>query len=63
MPRTTRVQRHLDMLLGILGFFAAVALVDTVVLEVRGEPALRQALVLLGFVLALGATWYVRRRG
>ncbi|NJC72305.1 hypothetical protein HC031_21675 [Planosporangium thailandense] len=62
MPPSTRVRRHLDILVGILGFFTAVALVNTVVLEVRGEPALRAALVLLGFVLALGAVWRVRRR-
>jgi hypothetical protein len=62
VPPITRVRRRLDILIGILGFFTAVALVDTVVLEVRGEPALRQALVLLGFALALGATWYARRR-
>ena len=52
-PRA-RAQR-LDMLIGILGFFAAMALIQTVVHEVRGEPAGRSAMVLLGFVLALAA--------
>ena len=36
-PRA-RAQR-LEMLIGILGFFAFMALVQAVVLEVRGEPA------------------------
>jgi hypothetical protein len=31
--------QRLDLLLGILGFFAFMALVQTVVLEVRGDPA------------------------
>jgi threonine/homoserine/homoserine lactone efflux protein len=39
------------MVLGILGFFTVVALVVTVVAEVRGEPALNEAIVLAGFVL------------
>ena len=59
-PRA-RAQR-LEMVIGILAFFTTVALIVTVVAEVRGQPALRPAMVLLGFVLALGLAVSVRRR-
>ncbi|HEX6677725.1 MAG TPA: hypothetical protein VF486_22220 [Actinomycetes bacterium] len=59
-PRA-RAQR-LEMVIGILGFFTAVSFVVTVVAEVRGQSALREALVLLVFVLLLGYTIRVRRR-
>ena len=42
------------MLLGILGFFTFMALVQTVVLEVRGEPAGFAAVVLAVLALLLG---------
>jgi hypothetical protein len=50
------------MLIGVLGFFTAVAFIDTVVLELRGQEALRSALVLLGFVVLLGLAIRWRRR-
>jgi hypothetical protein len=59
-PRA-RAQR-LEMVIGILGFFTAVAFVVTVVAELRGELALREALVLLGFAVLLGLAIYARRR-
>ncbi|GAA5183531.1 hypothetical protein GCM10023322_23020 [Rugosimonospora acidiphila] len=59
-PRA-RAQR-LEMVIGILGFFAVVAFIITVVAELRGQPALRPALVLAGFVVALAAVVYVRRK-
>jgi hypothetical protein len=59
-PRA-RAQRW-EMLIGILAFFALAAFVVAVVAELRGQPALRPALVLLGFVLALGGAIYARRR-
>ncbi len=58
-PRA-RAQR-LDMLLGILGFFAVMALVQTVVLEVRGDPAGFSAAVLAVLVLAVWLVWRARR--
>jgi hypothetical protein len=58
-PRA-RAQR-LDMLLGILGFFAFMALVQTVVLEVRGDPAGFSAAVLAVLVLAVWLVWRARR--
>jgi hypothetical protein len=54
--------QRLEVLIGILGFFAVAALVTTVVAELRGQPALRPAMVLLGFVLALGGAIWWRRR-
>ena len=59
-PRA-RAQR-LEMLIGILGFFTAVAFVVAVVAEVRGQAALREALVLLFFALLLGLAIRARRR-
>jgi hypothetical protein len=50
------------MLIGILAFFTLAAFIFAVVAELRGQPALRPALVLLGFVLALGGAVYARRR-
>jgi hypothetical protein len=51
------------MIIGVLGFFTAVAFVQTVVLELQGKPALRSALILLGFVVLLGLAIRWRRRG
>ena len=59
-PRA-RAQR-LEMAIGLLGFFTAVAFVNAVVAEVRGEPALRPALILLVFVLLTGLLIRIRRR-
>jgi LPXTG-motif cell wall-anchored protein len=59
-PRA-RAQRW-EMLIGILAFFTLAAFIVAVVAELRGQPALRPALVLLGFVLALGGAVYARRR-
>lgn len=56
-----RAQR-LDMLLGILGFFAFMAVVQTVLLEVRGEPAGASALLLAVLLAALWFVWRLRRR-
>jgi hypothetical protein len=55
-----RAQR-LDMLLGILGFFAFMAVVQTVLLEVRGEPAVASALLLAVLLAALWFVWRLRR--
>jgi hypothetical protein len=54
--------QRLEMVIGVLGFFTAVAFIQTVVLEVRGEPALGSALLLLGFVVLLGLAIRWRRR-
>ena len=54
--------QRLEMVIGVLGFFTAVAFVDTVVLELKGEPALRSALILLGFLVLLGLAVRWRRR-
>lgn len=54
--------QRIEMLIGVLGFFTAVAFIDTVVLELRGREALRSALILLGFVVLLGLAIRWRRR-
>jgi hypothetical protein len=63
MPMHPRARaQRIEMLIGILGFFTAVALVVTVIAEVRGQAALREALVLLVFVVLLGLAIRARRR-
>jgi hypothetical protein len=54
--------QRVEMLIGVLGFFTAIAFIETVVLELRGQEALRSALVLLGFVVLLGLAIRWRRR-
>ena len=55
-----RAQR-LDMLLGIIGFFAFMAVIQTVLLEVRGEPAGFSAALLAVLLLILWFIWRLRR--
>jgi hypothetical protein len=63
MPMHPRARaQRLEMAIGLLAFFTAVSFIDTVVAEVRGKPALRQALILLGFVLLTALLIRVRRR-
>lgn len=52
--------QRLDMLIGMLGFFTVMALVQTVVLEVRGDDAGGAVLVLVA--LLAGLYWAVRKR-
>ena len=54
--------QRIEMLIGVLGFFTAVAFIQTVILELQGKPALRSALVLLGWVVLLGLAVRWRRR-
>lgn len=58
--RRARAQR-LDMLLGIIGIFAFMAVIQTVVLEVRGEPAGTSAALLAVLLAALWFVWRLRR--
>ena len=51
-------RQRMEMVLGILGFFTVVALIVTVVAEVRGEPALVEVIVLVFF---LSLTYYAYR--
>ena len=55
-----RAQR-LDMVLGILGFFAFMAVVQKVVLEVRGEPAGFSAALLAVLLGLLYLVWRARK--
>jgi hypothetical protein len=52
----------LDIVIGIVGFFAAAFFVVTVVAELTRTDALGWALTLLVLVLALGALLLLRRR-
>ncbi len=45
-------KQHLEMVLGLLGFFTFMAFVVTVVAELQGKPALTEALVLVVFLAA-----------
>ena len=54
--------QRIEMLIGVLGFFTAVAFIQTLVLELQGKPALRSAMVLLGFVVLLWLAIRWRRR-
>jgi hypothetical protein len=58
--KQARAQR-LDMLLGIVGFFAFMAVVQTVVLEVRGEPAGGSAALLAALLFVLWIVWRARK--
>ena len=60
--KPTRLQMNLEILVGGLGFFTAVAFVAAVVAEVRGKPALTEALVLLCLVIALSVAFRAWRR-
>ena len=49
------------MLLGIIGFFAFMAVIQTVALEVRGEPAGLSAALLAILLGILYLVWRARR--
>ncbi|WP_406830458.1 hypothetical protein ABEG17_15885 [Pedococcus sp. KACC 23699] len=53
--------QRLDMLLGIIGVFTFMAVVQTVVLEVRGEPAGTSALLLAVLLGVLYVVWRARK--
>ncbi|MBY6411991.1 hypothetical protein HQ346_09125 [Rhodococcus sp. BP-252] len=52
-------QDHLQLVAGILGFFALMAFVAAVAGIVRGEPSMMASAVLVGLLAAL---WFVVRR-
>lgn len=54
--------QRLDLLIGILGFFTAMAFLQAAVLEIRGQPAGFAAVVLLVLVVGLGLSVRARRR-
>jgi len=59
-PRS-RNQR-LEMVIGIIGFFALAALVNVVASLVQGKPVLMPMVVLVAFTALLGYAVRVRRR-
>lgn len=52
-------QDHLQLVAGILGFFALMAFVAAAAGIVRGEPSMMASAVLVGLLAAL---WFVVRR-
>lgn len=58
----TRTAENLEILIGFLGFFAAVLVVIIIAMEARGGSALVWSPVLLLVVLAIRGLWRVRRR-
>jgi hypothetical protein len=59
-PRA-RAQR-LDVLIGVLGFFTVMALIQTVTFEFRGDPAAGAALLLVALLVGLALAVRARRR-
>jgi hypothetical protein len=57
-PRATA--QRLEMVIGILGFFTLMALIQTIALELRGDDAVGAAVLLAVLVLLTG--WFVRKR-
>jgi hypothetical protein len=53
--------QRLEMLIGILGFFTAISFVTAAVQELRGEPAVTEAVVLAFFVVCLWLAIRARR--
>jgi hypothetical protein len=53
--------QRLEVLIGILGFFTAIAFVSAAVQELRGEQAITEAIVLAFFVLCLWLAIRARR--
>ena len=60
MNPVAKAQR-LDVAIGILGFFTFAAFVTAVIAEVRGDTALREALVLLALSVTLWLAIRARR--
>ena len=54
--------QRIEMLIGVLGFFTAVAFIQTVILELQGKSALGSAMILLVFVVLLWLAIRWRRR-
>ncbi|MFJ5956061.1 hypothetical protein ACIQC5_08870 [Paenarthrobacter sp. NPDC092416] len=63
-PDTKRVRsgEDFDIIIGLLGFWALVLLVVTIVMELTGQPALGWAMGLLAVVLALWGMLRLRKK-
>lgn len=51
--KAERKAENIDILIGLLGFFAAVLVVVTIIAQLSGEPAVGWALLLLLLVLII----------
>jgi Flp pilus assembly protein TadB len=57
-----RRRERLEMLVGFLGCFAAIAFVFALVAEVQGKPAWKEAIVLACFAIPLGLAYRALRK-
>ena len=55
-------KQHLEMVLGMLGFFTVIAFVVAAAAELQGRPAGAEVLVLVAFLAAMGLTYRAWRR-
>jgi len=60
--RETARKQHLEMVLGMLGFFAFISFVVAAAAEVQGKPAGAEVLVLVAFLAAMFLTYRAWRR-
>lgn len=60
--RETARKQHLEMVLGMLGFFTFIAFVVAATAELQGEPAGAEVLVLVVFLAAMAVTYRAWRR-
>lgn len=54
--------RNLDTLIGFIGFFAVLSFGWTAYVEISGDDAVLEAIILLSLVLVLAGLWRIRRR-
>ena len=60
--RSEARKQHLEMVLGMLGFFAFVAFVGAAAAELQGKSAGTEVLVLVAFLAAMYVTYRAWRR-
>jgi len=60
--RETARKQHLEMVLGMLGFFTVISFLVAAAAEVQGKPAGAEVLVLVAFLAATYLTYRAWRR-
>lgn len=60
--RKERLAENLDILIGFLGFFAAVLVVVIIAIQLRGDNAAMWSVLLLAIVLSMWGLFRVRQR-
>ncbi|EOM76817.1 hypothetical protein DW322_05715 [Rhodococcus rhodnii] len=61
-PGQQRVRHHLELLIGLFGFFSVIAFVAAVAELLRDDPGVGPALVLAAFLLATALAVRARAR-